>query len=65
MKWAHGEAKKKNIVNMTATCSLMKELGEVIHFSKGSEKNMKVTTLEDIELFKAILHSTLDNWIKR
>ena len=49
---------------MTATCSLMKELGETIHFSKGNEKNMKITTVDDIDLFKAILHATRDNWIK-
>lgn len=64
MLWAHKEAEKRNIVNMAATCSLMKELGETIHFSKGSEKNMKITTVEDIDLFKAILHSTRDIWIK-
>lgn len=64
MVWAHNQAAKKNIVNMTATCSLMKELGDVIHFSKGSEKNMKITTVDDIDLFKAILHSSRDNWLK-
>lgn len=65
MVWAHKEAKKRKITNMTATCSLMKELGDTIHFSKGSELNMKITTVEDIDLFKAILHSIPDNWIKR
>ena len=65
MIWAHKEAEKRGIRNMTATCSLMKELGEVIHFSKGSEINMKITTVEDIDLFKAILHSNKDNWLKR
>lgn len=64
MIWAHEEAQKRNLTNMTATCSLMKELGEVIHFSKGNEKNMKITTVDDIDLFKAILHATRDNWIK-
>ena len=64
MLWAHREAKKRDITNMTATCSLMKELGETIHFSKGSEKNMKVTTIEDIDLFKAILHADRDKWLK-
>lgn len=64
MVWAHEEAAKRNINNMTATCSLMKELGDVIHFSKGSEKNMKITTVEDIDLFKAILHASRDEWIK-
>lgn len=64
MVWAHEQAKEKNLTNMTATCSLMKELGDTIHFSHGSEKNMKITTVEDIDLFKAILHSTRDSWIK-
>lgn len=64
MIWAHDLAEKNNIQNMTATCSLMKKLGETIHFSKGSEKNMKITTVEDIDLFKAILHATREEWIK-
>lgn len=64
MLWAHEEAKKRNLINTTATCSLMNELGEVIHFSKGSEKNMKVTTVEDIDLFKAILHAKREDWLK-
>ena len=64
MLWAHEQAKKKKLTNTTATCSLMKELGETIHFSMGSEKNMKITTVEDIDLFKAILHSTRESWLK-
>lgn len=62
--WAHEQAKIKNIKNTTATCSLMRELGEKIYFSKGSEKNIKITTVEDIDIFKALLHMTHDNWIK-
>ena len=64
MIWAHELAEKNNLENMTATCSLMRELGETIYFSKGSEKNMKITTIEDIDLFKAILHSTREDWLK-
>ena len=41
--WAHEMAKEKNIVNTVATCTLMVELGERIYFSKGSEKNIKIT----------------------
>jgi 2-C-methyl-D-erythritol 4-phosphate cytidylyltransferase len=33
----------------------MVELGEAFHLSKGSEKNFKLTTYEDIEIFKALL----------
>lgn len=63
--WAHSEAKKKNITNTAATCSLMQLLGEKIYLSKGSEKNLKVTTLDDIEIFKSLLHTTQDSWIKK
>lgn len=54
--WAHEEAEKRGIVNSTATCTLMVELGEEIYFSAGSEKNVKLTTVEDIEIFKALLY---------
>ena len=62
--WAHDQAKKKNIVNTAATCELMTALGEVIHFSKGSEQNLKITTVDDLLIFKALLHTKKDNWIK-
>ena len=42
----------------------MNILGEEVHFSRGSEKNMKITTIEDIELFEAILHTKKENWLK-
>lgn len=64
MLWAHDMAAKKNITNTTATCSLMNILGEETHFSKGSEKNIKVTHVEDIQLFKALLNTETDSWIK-
>lgn len=54
--WAHEEAEKRGIMNSTATCTLMVELGEEIYFSAGSEKNVKLTTVEDIEIFKALLY---------
>jgi len=62
--WAHAEAKKRNLPPTAASCSLMKELGETTYFSKGSEKNLKITTLEDLEIFKAILNSEKESWIK-
>jgi len=64
MLWAHEQASKRNITNTAATCSLMKALGEEIHFSKGSEKNFKITTVEDIDMFKALLNTTRENWVK-
>lgn len=63
--WAHEQAKKRGITNTAATCSLMQQLGETIYFSPGSEKNLKVTTVDDIEIFKALLHTTKDEWLKK
>ena len=65
MLWAYEEADKKNIVSTTATCTLMNLLGEEIYFSKGSDRNMKVTTTEDIDIFKSLLDAELDSYIKR
>ena len=62
--WAHEEAKKRGIQGTAASCMLMKELGKTTYFSKGSEINFKITTLEDLNLFKALLSTKLDDWIK-
>ncbi|MCI9122806.1 MAG: 2-C-methyl-D-erythritol 4-phosphate cytidylyltransferase [Eubacterium sp.] len=64
MLWAHREALKRGITNSVATCTLMIELGEKIYFSAGSEKNVKITTTEDIEIFKALLLAKKDEWLK-
>lgn len=53
--WAHKEAEKRRIWNTTATCTLMTLLGEEIYFSRGSEKNLKLTTSEDVDIFEALL----------
>lgn len=51
--------------NMAASCSLMQKYGYTTYFSKGSEKNIKITTVEDIEIFKALLSAKNDDWIKK
>lgn len=61
---AHIEAQKRGIENTAASCSLMEALGKKTYFSKGSEKNLKITTVEDIEIFKALLSSRKEEWIK-
>lgn len=53
--WAHQQAKERKIENTTATCTLMSLLGERIYFSKGSEKNLKITTSEDMDILEALL----------
>ena len=62
--WAHMEADKRGIKGTAASCMLMKELGKETFFSKGSEENIKITTLDDLRIFKALLHTRQDEWIK-
>lgn len=62
--WAHEQALEKNIKNTAASCTLMQMLGEKIYFSKGSEENLKITTVDDLMIFKALLHTKKDNWLK-
>ena len=43
---------------------MMVELGERLHFAKGSDKNIKLTTKDDLELFKGYLTREKDTWLK-
>jgi len=61
---AHKEARQKKICNMAASCALMHALGRKSYFSLGSEKNIKITTIEDIEIFKALLNTQNEEWLK-
>ena len=60
----HDKALQKGITSSTASCTLMIEMGETVYFSKGSEKNIKLTTVEDIDIFKALLLSKRSEWLK-
>lgn len=60
----HRKALKQGITNSVASCTLMVEMGEKVYFSKGSEKNLKLTTLEDIDIFKALLLAKRAEWLK-
>ena len=62
--WAHREAEKKGITNTAASCTLMQMLGETVFFSKGSETNLKITTVDDMLIFEALLHTQKDSWLK-
>ena len=61
---AHEEAQQKGITNSIASCTLFVELGRKVWFSAGSEKNVKLTTPEDIEIFKALLTCKKESWFK-
>ena len=60
----HRRALEAGITNSVASCTLMIELGEKVYFSAGSEKNIKLTTLEDIDIFKALLAAKRSDWLK-
>lgn len=60
----HRRALEKGITNSVASCTLMIELGEQVHFSMGSEKNIKLTTVDDIDIFKALLVAKRSDWLK-
>lgn len=62
---AHDEAIIKGILNSVSSCTLMCELGgREMHIVPGSEKNIKITTAEDLEILKALMHTTKDLWLK-
>ena len=60
----HRRALEAGITNSVASCTLMIELGEKVYFSSGSEKNIKLTTVEDIDIFKALLSAQRSEWLK-
>lgn len=60
----HRRALEAGITNSVASCTLMIEMGEQVFFSEGSEKNIKLTTVEDIEIFKALLLAKRSDWLK-
>ena len=61
---AHRKATEKGISNTAATCVLMHELGEKVYFSKGAETNLKITTVEDLLIFKALLSTRKDEFLR-
>ena len=60
----HRRALEAEITNSVASCTLMIEMGEQVYFSVGSEKNIKITTVEDIDIFKALLAAKRSDWLK-
>ena len=60
----HRRALDAGITNSVASCTLKIEMGEQVFFSTGSEKNIKLTTVEDIDIFKALLAAKRSDWLK-
>lgn len=60
----HRRALEQGITSAIATHILMFQLGEQVYFSSGSEKNIKLTTVDDIDMFKALLVTKRMEWLK-
>lgn len=61
----HRIAKENGIVNSVASCTLIAELNLAdMHIVPGSEKNIKITTTEDLEILKALMHTSKETWLK-
>ena len=56
----------KGIQNSVSSCTLIAEVGDdrIMHIVPGSEKNIKITTVEDLEILKALMHTFKESWIK-
>ena len=66
LDWGYHEAFEKEIgiYGSSYTNTMMVELGETLHFAAGSDKNIKLTTKDDLEMFKGYLKKDKDNWLK-
>lgn len=51
----HRTAIQENIQNATCTAAIAAKLGYKIALSSGSETNLKLTTVEDVRIFEALL----------
>lgn len=60
----HKDALEAGITNSIASCTLMVEMGRQVYFANGSEKNIKLTTTDDLEIFKSLLKQEHSDWIK-
>ena len=64
--WAYKKAFEENIGigSSSYTNTMMVDLGETLYFASGSDRNIKLTTKDNLEIFKAYLKMEKDSWIK-
>ena len=57
LNWAYKKAFSENIGTSAASYAntMMVDLGEKLYFAKGSDKNIKITTQDDLDILKALL----------
>lgn len=66
LEWAYEKAfsEEIGIYGSAYTNTMMVDLGETLYFSAGSDRNIKLTTKDDLEMFKAYLQREENNWMK-
>ena len=66
LDWAYHKAfdEKIGIYGSSYVNTLMVDLGERLYFAAGSDKNIKLTTKDDLDMFKAYLRPKHDDWLK-
>ena len=61
----HERARELGIKDSVAACTLIAEVGGIdMHIVPGSEKNIKITTVEDLEILKSLMHTNKEEWLK-
>lgn len=60
-KYHEAFEKKIGIYGSAYTNTMMADLGVRLYFAAGSDKNIKLTTTDDLEIFKALLHEKVGN----
>ena len=63
-KYHEAFEKEIGIYGSSYTNTMMVELGVKLYFAAGSERNIKLTTTDDLELFKAYLNTEKSKWLK-
>lgn len=63
-KYHEAYEKEIGIYGSSYTNTMMVELGVRLYFASGSDKNIKLTSKDDLEIFKAYLKTEKDSWLK-
>ena len=63
-KYREAYEKKIGIYGSAYANTMMADLGVRLYFAAGSDKNIKLTTKDDLEMFKSYLRSEKDSWLK-
>ena len=63
-KYKEAFEKEIGIYGSHYTNTMMVELGVTLHFAAGSDKNIKLTTKDDLEMFKGYLARDKEQWLK-